>query len=53
VLGNPPYSGHSANKGEWITNLLHGKDGESPREVGNYFKVDGPPLGEQNPKMYY
>jgi hypothetical protein len=53
VLGNPPYSGHSANKGEWITNLLHGKDGESPREVGNYFKVDGQPLGEQNPKMYY
>ena len=23
VLGNPPYSGHSANKGEWITNLVH------------------------------
>ena len=22
VLGNPPYSGESANKGEWITNLL-------------------------------
>ncbi|MEI7834754.1 MAG: N-6 DNA methylase, partial [bacterium] len=27
VLGNPPYSGHSANKGEWIKNLLHGRDG--------------------------
>jgi len=23
VLGNPPYSGHSANKGKWITNLLN------------------------------
>ena len=23
VLGNPPYSGHSANKGEWITHLLN------------------------------
>ncbi len=23
VIGNPPYSGESANKGEWITNLLH------------------------------
>ena len=23
VLGNPPYSGHSANKGEWITNLIN------------------------------
>lgn len=22
VLGNPPYSGHSSNKGEWITNLI-------------------------------
>lgn len=23
VLGNPPYSGHSTNKGEWIENLLN------------------------------
>ena len=22
VLGNPPYSGHSANKGDWITGLI-------------------------------
>ncbi len=22
VIGNPPYSGHSANKGEWITDLI-------------------------------
>ena len=22
VIGNPPYSGHSSNKGEWINNLL-------------------------------
>ena len=22
VLGNPPYSGHSANKGEWISDLV-------------------------------
>lgn len=50
VLGNPPYSGHSANNGTWIINLLHGKDGESDHEVGNYFKVDGQPLGERNPK---
>jgi predicted helicase len=26
VLGNPPYSGHSANKGEWISKLLRGVD---------------------------
>jgi hypothetical protein len=26
VLGNPPYKGHSANTGEWITNLIKGVD---------------------------
>ncbi|MHB8597908.1 MAG: type ISP restriction/modification enzyme [Ktedonobacteraceae bacterium] len=49
VLGNPPYSGHSANKGEWITDLLRG-DGRAGKKVGNYFEVDGKPLGERNPK---
>ncbi len=39
VIGNPPYAGHSANKGEWISNLLH-----------EYYFVDGEPLGERNPK---
>jgi hypothetical protein len=39
VLGNPPYSGHSANKGEWISNL-----------VRDYYFCDGRPLGERNPK---
>lgn len=42
VLGNPPYSGHSANKGAWIGGLLRGP--------GGYFEVDGKPLGEKNPK---
>ena len=50
VLGNPPYSGHSANKGEWVTDLLHGDDGRSGKKIGNYFEVDGKPLGERNPK---
>ncbi len=53
VLGNPPYSGHSANKGKWITDLLHGKDviaGSETRRTGDYFAVDGQPLGERNPK---
>ena len=48
VLGNPPYSGHSANKGKWIRGLLRGEDGEE--NTGNYFTVDGEPLGERNPK---
>ncbi|HEX5398620.1 MAG TPA: type ISP restriction/modification enzyme [Verrucomicrobiae bacterium] len=39
VLGNPPYSGHSANKGEWISRL-----------VRDYYFCDGKPLGEKNPK---
>lgn len=39
VLGNPPYSGHSANKGEWIGQL-----------VRDYYFCDGAPLGERNPK---
>lgn len=39
VLGNPPYSGHSSNKGDWISGL-----------VRDYYFVDGQPLGERNPK---
>ena len=39
VLGNPPYSYDSENKGEWISSL-----------VRDYYKVDGAPLGERNPK---
>jgi len=39
ILGNPPYSGHSANRGKWIL-----------EEIKNYRKVDGAPLGEKNPK---
>lgn len=39
VLGNPPYKGHSANKGEWIEGLIR-----------DYYFVDGKPLGERNPK---
>jgi len=53
VLGNPPYSGHSANKGQWINMLLHGRElltGGGERKTGSYFEVDGQPLGERNPK---
>ena len=48
VMGNPPYSGHSANKGNWIRDLLRGED--SVAATGSYFQVDGEPLGERNPK---
>ena len=39
ITGNPPYSGHSKNKGKWIT-----------EEIKIYKTVDGKPLGEKNPK---
>ena len=39
ILGNPPYSGHSTNIGEWIS-----------KEIRVYYEVDGKPLGEKNPK---
>ena len=39
ILGNPPYSGHSSNRGKWIQGLI--KD---------YKQVDGQPLGEKQPK---
>ena len=39
VIGNPPYSGHSANDmpEDWI-------------KLNDYYFVDGKPLGERNPK---
>jgi predicted helicase len=40
IMGNPPYSGTSSNKGEWISKL-----------ITDYKRVDGKPLGEKNPKM--
>ncbi len=39
ILGNPPYSGHSTNTGDWIRGL-----------IDTYKVVDGKPLGERNPK---
>lgn len=50
VIGNPPYSGHSANGGEWIHNLLRGVDTLTGKPTGNYFEVDGEGLNERNPK---
>lgn len=48
IMGNPPYSGLSANKGEWIDKLL--KNGyvraDGSRDDG-YYNVDGEPLSEK------
>ena len=45
ILGNPPYSGHSANSNQWINDLLR-----STGKIANYFEVDGQALSERNPK---
>jgi len=39
IMGNPPYSGTSSNKGVWISAL-----------IDDYKQVDSKPLGEKNPK---
>jgi hypothetical protein len=39
ITGNPPYSGHSKNKGAWIT-----------AQIDAYKQLEGKPLGEKNPK---
>ncbi len=41
VIGNPPYSGESANKGKWIMNLME----DYKKEPGGKLK-----LNERNPK---
>ncbi|GAV31066.1 MAG: N-6 DNA methylase [Coriobacteriia bacterium] len=46
ILGNPPYSGISANQNKWTERLLKTDlDGAQ-----SYYTVDGKPLGERNPK---
>lgn len=39
IIGNPPYAGHSANDGDWISSL-----------VDEYYFVNGVPLGERTSK---
>ncbi|MBN1783713.1 MAG: DNA methyltransferase, partial [Alphaproteobacteria bacterium] len=46
ILGNPPYSGISANINEWTERLLK----EDIDGTQSYYKVDGQLLGEKNPK---
>jgi hypothetical protein len=51
ILGNPPWAGHSANRGKRLDRLVRdpytAADGR--RDEG-YGRVDGKPLGERNPK---
>ncbi len=53
ITGNPPYSGHSKNTGEWISKLLKGNDiyaKEKTKNQANYFEFEGKPLKERNSK---
>lgn len=43
ILGNPPYSGISANINEWTEKLLK----ENIDGAQSYYEVDGEPLGER------
>jgi len=46
IMGNPPYSGISSNINAWTEELLK-KDLDGAQ---SYYKVDGQPLRERNPK---
>jgi predicted helicase len=46
ILGNPPYSGISANQNDW-TEILLKTDIDGTQ---SYYTVDGAPLRERNPK---
>ena len=51
VMGNPPYAGESYNKGKWINDLLKkGYTRADDTKDDGYYKVDGKPLSEKNPK---
>lgn len=46
IIGNPPYSGISANVNQWTEKLLK----EDINGLQSYYKVDDNPLDEKNPK---
>ncbi|MFN5170883.1 MAG: type ISP restriction/modification enzyme, partial [Cyclobacteriaceae bacterium] len=50
LLGNPPYSGESANSSAWVYDLLRGKVGQKTGDFNSYFHVANRPLGEHNSK---
>lgn len=57
ILGNPPYAGHSKNKGKWITTAIDGYkytfgrvQTETDADGNPVFSDVKKPLGEKNPK---
>ena len=49
IIGNPPYSGHSANR-SWAMESGKRVPTFIGRLIQDYYRVDGEPLGERNPK---
>ncbi|MBK9038951.1 MAG: N-6 DNA methylase [Bdellovibrionales bacterium] len=45
IVGNPPYSGISQNKNEFIEHLLKGR--HKGKSCANYYEIDGKPLNEK------
>src|SRR5437879_3279364 len=50
ILGNPPYSGHSANSSWKQTRESRKELTFIGKLIQDYYKVDGVSLGERNPK---
>ncbi len=50
VMGNPPYSGHSATSGRTLNDEGKSELNFIGKLVRNYYFLDGQPLGERNPK---
>ncbi len=47
IMGNPPYSGISANMNEWIDELLKKNIDVGKETIQSYYEVDGKPLRER------
>jgi predicted helicase len=47
IMGNPPYSANSSNYNDWTEKLLK----ENIDGAQSYYKLDGSPLNEHNPKL--
>ena len=56
IVGNPPYSGHSANTGKWISKLIKGLDLQAQgkkQKTHNYFEVDKKPIKDRQLKWLH
>jgi hypothetical protein len=47
IWGNPPFSGLSEHRSEWIRDLMRGKAPGNSDPVADYFRVDDQPLAER------